>query len=68
VLGVVAVGQWAGTELATKLGWKLKPIWTGLLGVLLLVVVCLIPVAGIFVQFSALFFGLGAVLQTRLGR
>jgi hypothetical protein len=65
VLGTVAVGQWAGTEIAKRFNWTPRPVWAGLLGMTLLFLVCLIPVVGFVIHMAIHMFGFGAVIQSR---
>jgi len=65
VLGTVAVGQWLGTSVAKQFQWRTKPVWTGLLGMLLLFLVSLIPVIGFVIHLTAHCLGFGAVMQSR---
>ena len=65
VLGVVSVGHWVGLEITKHIGWKLKTLWSGLLGTLVLFLLGLLPFFGLLIQLCVLFLGLGAVIQTR---
>lgn len=67
VLGTVAVGQWVGTAFAEKMKWSLRPVWTGLLGIALLMLVSLIPFIGGMIHIGVHLLGLGAVIQSRFG-
>jgi len=68
VLGVVAVGEFLGSIIAKRFNWKLQTIWEGLLGILVFLLVGLIPVVGSLIHLCIIFFGLGAVIQTRFGQ
>jgi hypothetical protein len=65
VLGTVAVGQWVGMEVAKRFNWTPQPVWTGLLGITLLILVSLIPVIGFMIHWTIHIFGFGAVMQSR---
>lgn len=65
ILGIVAVGDLIGVKITERINWNPKSIWTGLLGILVLFLVGLIPVLGSAIHLCAIFFGLGAVIQTR---
>ncbi|MBV9080797.1 MAG: hypothetical protein JO102_06730 [Elusimicrobia bacterium] len=66
-LGAVAVCEWLGAELSTKTGRPLQPLWSGLLGLVVLVLIGFVPLLGRVIHAAAVVAGLGAGMQTRFG-
>ncbi|MCB4755801.1 MAG: hypothetical protein LHV69_02460 [Elusimicrobia bacterium] len=67
ILGVVGTGHLLGFFVTNRLKKPLRPLWTGLLGLVLLMLVGFIPLLGIVIKFCVIFVGLGAVILTRFG-
>ena len=65
VLGTVALGEWVGIRLTRQLGRPLPAILSGLIGLLILTLLCSLPIVGFFIQILVVCMALGAVTFSR---
>jgi hypothetical protein len=60
-LAKIVVGSAMGNLIVKKFNWKVNSFWTFALGLLIVYLLKIIPVAGIFVSMAVSWIGLGAI-------
>ncbi len=68
LLGLVAVGLGIGEEISNRFQLKLKTVWSGLLGMTILLIIAAVPIVGDIFKFAVSCFALGGVIKTRFQR